>query len=234
MFTNRTRKSAFTLIELLVVISIIALLLSIILPSLRKAKGIAQRVSCSSNLKQLTTAWMMYLNENDGKLPPARANPAYLTDPGNADWEGWTGFTSAASTINPLVGTGYTVFRKLSDCKSPSNRNVLIDNSGTDWDAMYNISYSYPKWINIPNWRHSDGTVISYGDGHVEAWKWKNKDTVKYAMMNYETVMRNLANAGGGGFPPSRMFEQGNEAERRNNEDLIRAQVENWGNLGWN
>ena len=55
----------FTLIELLVVISIIAMLLSILLPSLSRAKESARRSVCSSNLRQLTLAWTAYAMEND-------------------------------------------------------------------------------------------------------------------------------------------------------------------------
>ncbi len=62
------KSRAFTLIELLVVIAIIALLMAILMPSLRLAKDQAQRVHCVSNTKTLALAWFMYKDENDGKI----------------------------------------------------------------------------------------------------------------------------------------------------------------------
>jgi len=62
------RLKAFTLIELLVVISIIALLLAIIMPSLKLAKQKAATAVCLANTKNLSLAWFMYQQENDGRL----------------------------------------------------------------------------------------------------------------------------------------------------------------------
>ncbi len=56
----------FTLIELLVVIAVIALLLAILMPALRKAKGQAQMVACSAQLRQFGLAWNQYADDNDG------------------------------------------------------------------------------------------------------------------------------------------------------------------------
>jgi len=58
------RRKAFTLVELLVVISIIALLLAILMPSLQKARGQAQSVICKSNLRQWSLIFRMYLDEH--------------------------------------------------------------------------------------------------------------------------------------------------------------------------
>ncbi len=62
------KKRAFTLVELLAVISIIAVLLAILMPSLRKAKEMAARVACLSNQKQLGLAWVMYAQDNDNRI----------------------------------------------------------------------------------------------------------------------------------------------------------------------
>lgn len=74
---SRGGLGGFTLVELLVVIGIIALLISILLPSLNKARESAKRVACLSNQRQIAIAYMMYANAFQGNIAIYKTEPAY-------------------------------------------------------------------------------------------------------------------------------------------------------------
>ena len=73
------KNGGFTLIELLVVIAVIALLLSILMPALSKAKDLAMGAVCKGNLKNYTLATAMYCDDNGGKFP--QAERCYFSQP---------------------------------------------------------------------------------------------------------------------------------------------------------
>jgi prepilin-type N-terminal cleavage/methylation domain-containing protein len=79
------RRQGFTLVELLVVIGIIAVLISILLPALNAAREQARRVQCLSNVRQLTMAWLLYANNNKGRLCSSNTQNAFSATPN--EWQ---------------------------------------------------------------------------------------------------------------------------------------------------
>jgi prepilin-type processing-associated H-X9-DG protein/prepilin-type N-terminal cleavage/methylation domain-containing protein len=82
-------RSAFTLVELLVVIGIIALLISILLPALNKARDKARAVQCMSNMRQLYLFSAMFAQDNKGHLPRGGAFWSSPTAPGVDEYVVW-------------------------------------------------------------------------------------------------------------------------------------------------
>jgi len=97
-----SRRYAFTLVELLVVIAVIALLMAILIPVLNRARELGQRTVCLSNLRQLTLAWNLYAEMNDGRLVSGRAfgrSAMGRSSTRTRVWDGWVGraFVNPAS-----------------------------------------------------------------------------------------------------------------------------------------
>ena len=168
------RLKAFTLIELLVVIAIIALLVALLLPSLKQAQELAHRAVCRSNERTIVVACLAFAEDNDGYGPEEsgqeapifykQAAPYWGQDPGiitpRQPWWGTTGcpsyrrgtkamtFYDQALAINThLCGQGHR--KKIDDIDVPSEVCFVVESTCSyqpgGWYIVYQVARGAPN-----------------------------------------------------------------------------------------
>jgi len=143
---NKYGMKKFTLIELLVVIAIIAILASLLLPSLNKARNTAKSIACTNNLKQLGTYFMMFTNDHHDIVPAACAN--YYSALTSGEFSGSCGDgTSWAQALSKDVtwGAGYITTLQLLHCPSNTREVTLFDRP----------NYGVNEYCGSPNGRQT-------------------------------------------------------------------------------
>ena len=133
---RRCRLRAFTLVELLVVIGIIAVLVGILLPTLNGARRAAYTVQCSSNMKQLATAMLMYIQDNKGKFPPCASDEIAGVTPGGGYW-----WPDALVKGNYIKGTNLNVYKT-----TPSTTDQKVFGSSTPFKCPEGIPEEFGKF----------------------------------------------------------------------------------------
>lgn len=182
---RRQWRHRFTLIELLVVIAIIAILASLLLPALSKAKSKVKELECVNNLKQMGIKMNYYADAHDGTYPASYD--------GDIFWI-WGRFLFAESLLkdgDPMVAGYQTAddlntcpvkngmpgmnictfpnraYRKISSIKDPSSRLFLADSYRCGMEYVVN-----PGWAGkdyVIHYYHNGRAGVLYIDGHGEA-----------------------------------------------------------------
>ena len=129
----------FTLVELLVVIAIIGILTSLLLPALTKAKSLAQRTKCLSNMKQLGLSWSMYSDENDGYLVHSFPGTTY---PNPYAWVlgNMTNAAEASSTALITKGKLFEFNKTPAIYHCPTDLGVMIKEQRTPTVRSYSMN----------------------------------------------------------------------------------------------
>ena len=196
------RKERFTLIELLVVIGIIAILASMLMPALQKAKEKANQADCMNNIKQIGTTIMMYASDFKNMYPAGIDASGNMSD----------STLHNAHAFGNLMYCEYITTGKTFNCRSTKQTAVARDGWKTlagDTDTADGKTDKYNSYLYIgglsstevnseygigrdKNLNHKSYGNVLWGDGHASGeagnknTKWQEKDNA-FGMNPYDT-----------------------------------------------
>jgi prepilin-type N-terminal cleavage/methylation domain-containing protein len=148
-----SERRGFTLIEVLVVIAIVSLLIAILLPSMAAARRSSRRTACQSNLRQIATAWQVYLDQADGYFPQwVTANLNF----GGRQGKGLAAYGADTPVPKPLNGSfnlpdvlteGGEIFKCPADEGAPEYKPTCFEYFGTSYQT--NIMMIGPDQMQV-------------------------------------------------------------------------------------
>ncbi len=159
----RSQRRGFTLIELLVVISIIAILMAILMPALKRAREQGQRAVCQGNLKNLTLAWTLYADGNSDRIVNGagginRTSGSLREDP----WvrQGWGNNWNNANVDN----TGMTDVQKKQAIRDGSLWSYSANEGSYKCPTGRRNEFVTYSVVDAMNGLHRDGTYVNRGN----------------------------------------------------------------------
>jgi prepilin-type N-terminal cleavage/methylation domain-containing protein/prepilin-type processing-associated H-X9-DG protein len=165
--TVRTGRHAFTLVELLVVIGIIALLISILMPSLNRARENAKQVQCLSNLRQISLALVMYTSNNKD-LMPGGAEPAQK----RWDWIYWD--VPAGNPFNDVSQSALAPYMMSGSKKINPEYFRCPSDRAEEHVSVYGGRYPYKFSYTMNAFLSDNNRAYSAGLGITDTAKQKN------------------------------------------------------------
>jgi prepilin-type N-terminal cleavage/methylation domain-containing protein/prepilin-type processing-associated H-X9-DG protein len=144
---------AFTLIELLVVIAIIAILAGMLLPALSKAKASAQGAGCLSNLRQLQICWRLYVDDNNGVMPPSN-DVTYGGTSSDPFFKGIEPAWAVGDAVHDLTssnivrGVLYPYNQSVGIYRCPGDKSTVANHPEIPRTRTYQLSGSLNGYVN--------------------------------------------------------------------------------------